>query len=125
MRRRARKDAPGTLHHVIVRGIDKRGIVDDRKDREALMSPRGDAATLTGTAVYAWSLMANPGTSCFEAGRRDSHDSCGACLRAMPSATTCAMGGTAISSRIVTSPSCGIQIRWTGDWFVHSGDSRR
>lgn len=28
----ARLDAPGTLHHVIVRGVEKRGIVDDRKE---------------------------------------------------------------------------------------------
>jgi len=30
MLRQARLDAPGTLHHVIVRGIEKRRIVDDR-----------------------------------------------------------------------------------------------
>lgn len=30
----ARLDAPGTLHHVIIRGIEKRNIVDDRKDRQ-------------------------------------------------------------------------------------------
>jgi len=28
MPRQARSDAPGTLHHVIVRGIEKRRIVD-------------------------------------------------------------------------------------------------
>ncbi len=33
MPRRARLDAPGTLHHVIVRGIEKRGIVNDVADR--------------------------------------------------------------------------------------------
>jgi putative transposase len=30
MPRQARLDTPGTLHHVIVRGIEKRRIVDDR-----------------------------------------------------------------------------------------------
>jgi hypothetical protein len=39
-----RLDAPGTLHHVIVRGIEKRRIVDDRTDREALVCRMGDAA---------------------------------------------------------------------------------
>ncbi len=34
MPRRARLDTPGTLHHVIVREIKKRGIVDDRWDRD-------------------------------------------------------------------------------------------
>jgi hypothetical protein len=29
MPRQARLDAPGTLHHVIIRGIEKRRIVDD------------------------------------------------------------------------------------------------
>jgi DNA-directed RNA polymerase specialized sigma24 family protein len=34
MPRRARLDAPGTLHHVIVRGIEKRRIADDDQDRK-------------------------------------------------------------------------------------------
>ena len=59
MPRLARLDAPGTLHHVIVRGIEKRRIVDDRRDRDALVSRMGEAATSTGTAIYAWSLMTN------------------------------------------------------------------
>jgi len=33
MPRQARLDSPGTLHHVIVRGIEKRRIVDDEMDR--------------------------------------------------------------------------------------------
>jgi hypothetical protein len=32
MPRQARLDAPGTLHHVMIRGIEKGKIVDDRKD---------------------------------------------------------------------------------------------
>ena len=32
MPRLARLEAPGTLHHVIVRGIEKRRIVDDRRE---------------------------------------------------------------------------------------------
>jgi hypothetical protein len=32
MPRRARLDAPGTLHHVIVRGIETRRIVNDDSD---------------------------------------------------------------------------------------------
>ncbi len=34
MPRQAKLDAPGTLHHVIVRGIEKRRIVDDKVDRD-------------------------------------------------------------------------------------------
>lgn len=66
-----RLDAPGTLHHLTIRAIDKRNFVDDRKDREALVSRMGDVATATPTAIYAWPLMTNHGTSCFEAGTRD------------------------------------------------------
>jgi len=59
MPRRARLDAPGTLHHVIVRGIEKRRIVDDRRDRGNFVSRLGQAAVDTETAVYAWALMTN------------------------------------------------------------------
>ncbi len=31
--RQARLDAPGTLHHVILRGIERRAIVADEEDR--------------------------------------------------------------------------------------------
>jgi len=41
MPRQARLDAPGTLHHVIVRGIEKRRIVDDGKDRENFVKRMG------------------------------------------------------------------------------------
>ncbi len=34
MPRSARLDAPRTLHHVIIRGIEKRRIVDDDEDRQ-------------------------------------------------------------------------------------------
>jgi len=34
MPRRARLDTPGTLHHVIVRGIERRRIVNDVADRK-------------------------------------------------------------------------------------------
>ena len=34
MPRTARLDAPGTLHHVIVRGIERRQIIDDNEDRK-------------------------------------------------------------------------------------------
>jgi REP element-mobilizing transposase RayT len=57
--RQARLDAPGTLHHVIVRGIEKRRIVDDEKDRESFVSRLGDLAAETQTKIYAWSLMTN------------------------------------------------------------------
>ncbi len=59
MPRQARLDAPGTLHHVIIRGIEKRIIVDDKKDRENFVSRMGGIAKDTGTSIYAWALMTN------------------------------------------------------------------
>jgi len=57
--RQARLDAPGTLHHVIIRGIEKRQIVDDDRDRENFVKRLGDLAKETETHIYAWSLMTN------------------------------------------------------------------
>lgn len=59
MPRQARLDTPGTLHHVIVRGIDKRRIANDSDDRINFMSRLGQLAIETRTAIYAWSLMTN------------------------------------------------------------------
>jgi len=57
--RQARLDAPGTLHHVILRGTEKRRIVDDDKDRQNFVKRLGDLAEETETRIYAWSLMTN------------------------------------------------------------------
>ena len=34
MPRQARPDAPGALHHVIIKGIERRNIVNNDQDRE-------------------------------------------------------------------------------------------
>ena len=59
MPRQARLDAPGTLHHVIIRGIEKRRIVNDEQDRRDFVSRLGKLASATDTTVYAWALMTN------------------------------------------------------------------
>lgn len=59
MPRQARLDSPGTLHHVMIRGIEKRRIVDDEQDRRDFVRRLGELATATGTAIYAWALMSN------------------------------------------------------------------
>ena len=59
MPRRARLDAPGTLHHVIVRGIERRRIVDDTADRKSFVERLGELADGTETSIYAWALMTN------------------------------------------------------------------
>lgn len=59
MPRQARLDAPGTLHHVIVRGIEKRRIVDDKADRDNFVSRMGQIASETEAVIYAWAVMTN------------------------------------------------------------------
>ena len=59
MPRQARLDAPGTLHHVIVRGIEKHRIVDDVADRKNFVERLGELASDTETSIYAWALMTN------------------------------------------------------------------
>ena len=59
MPRKARLDAPGTLHHVIIRGIERRPIVDDEKDRENFVLRLGRLAAETETGIFAWTLMTN------------------------------------------------------------------
>ena len=59
MPRRARLDAPGTLHHVMIRGIDKRRIVNDVADRKNFVERMGELAAGTKTSIYAWALMTN------------------------------------------------------------------
>ena len=59
MPRGARLDAPGTLHHVMVRGIEGKNIVTDDEDRGFFVSRMGNVAVATGTSIYAWALMSN------------------------------------------------------------------
>jgi putative transposase len=59
MPRQARIDAPGALHHIIVRGIERRKIFNDDKDRYDFLSRLGDILEQTQTACYAWALIPN------------------------------------------------------------------
>ena len=59
MPRRARLDAPGTLHHVMVRGIEKGKIVNDAADRKYFVNRLAALAVDTKTSIYAWALMSN------------------------------------------------------------------
>jgi putative transposase len=59
MPRAARLDAPGGLHHIIIRGIERRKIFRDAKDRENLLERLGSLLLETKTACYAWALLPN------------------------------------------------------------------
>ena len=59
MPRKARIDAPGALHHIIVRGIEQRQIFRDDRDRDQFIQRLSDVLTETDTPCYAWALMPN------------------------------------------------------------------
>jgi putative transposase len=59
MPRQARLDAPGTLHHVMIRGIEQRQIFDGEEDRENFVTRLSEIAGDTDTKIYAWALMTN------------------------------------------------------------------
>ena len=59
MPRQARLDAAGTLHHIILRAIEKRHIFGDDLDRENLVNRMVQLALETKTKIYAWSLLTN------------------------------------------------------------------
>jgi len=59
MSRKARIDAPGALHHIIVRGIERRKIFSDDRDRDNFVKRLGDIVTETQTFCFAWALIYN------------------------------------------------------------------
>lgn len=59
MPRQARIDAPGALHHIVVRGIERRAIFTDDKDREDFLERLSGLLQETATPCYAWALMTN------------------------------------------------------------------
>jgi putative transposase len=50
---------PGTLHHIIVRGIERSPIFKDNKDRQWFLERLAAIVEATGTKVYAWALIPN------------------------------------------------------------------
>jgi REP element-mobilizing transposase RayT len=59
MPRLARLDAPGALHHIIIRGIERRKIFRDNKDRDNFIDRLSDLLPATQTACYAWDFIPN------------------------------------------------------------------
>ena len=59
MPRRAKLDAPSTLHHVIIRGIENRPIFADNIDREKFLTRLDRLVQETDTKIYAWALLPN------------------------------------------------------------------
>jgi len=59
MLRQPRLDAPGTLHHVMGRGIEGTKIFRGDADREDFLSRLGELCQAGALAVYGWALMEN------------------------------------------------------------------
>jgi len=59
MPRKARIDAPGALHHIICRGIERRKIFIDNADRDNFLERLGIILNETSTPCYGWALIPN------------------------------------------------------------------
>ncbi len=70
MPRQARLDAPGVLHHVMVRGLERRPIFRDDLDRRDFWTRVGALVEATGLTVYAWALLPNHAHLLLRTGRR-------------------------------------------------------
>lgn len=68
MPRSARLDAPGVLHHIIIRGIERRVIFKDDEDREDFLSRLGKLLPATKTSCFAWALIPNHAHFLFRTG---------------------------------------------------------
>ena len=68
MPRLARLDAPGVIHHVIIRGIERRKIFRDNKDRNDMIDRLADLLPATKTSCYAWAFLSNHAHFLFRSG---------------------------------------------------------
>jgi putative transposase len=59
MPRTARLDTPGLLHHIMIRGIERRKIFNDDEDREDLIERLSVLLPETKTQCYAWAFLPN------------------------------------------------------------------
>ncbi len=68
MPRLARLDAPGVLHHIMIRGIERRNIFRINKDREDLLDRLSNLLPETKTLCYAWAFLPNHAHFLFRTG---------------------------------------------------------
>ncbi len=59
MPRGPRLDAPGVLHHVMARGMERQRIFQDDADREDFVQRLARVAAAEALRVYAWALLPN------------------------------------------------------------------
>jgi len=68
MPRIARLDAPGVLHHVMIRGIERRKIFRNDKDREDFIERLEVLCPETQTSCYSWAFLDNHAHFLFRTG---------------------------------------------------------
>jgi len=68
MPRSARLDALGALHHIMIRGIERRKIFRDDDDREDFLARLEKLLPATKTACFAWALIPNHAHFLFRTG---------------------------------------------------------
>ena len=68
MLRLARLDAPGALHHIMIRGIERRKIFRNNKDREDFLYRLSMLLPKTETSCYAWVFLPNHAHFLFRTG---------------------------------------------------------
>jgi REP element-mobilizing transposase RayT len=68
MPRLARLEAPGVLHYIIIRGIERRGIFKDDFDLENFLARLSRLVPQTQSICYAWVLMPNHAHFLFRSG---------------------------------------------------------
>jgi len=59
MPRLGRLDAPGVVHHIMIRGIERRNVFRDDGDREDFLARLAALVPATQMACYAWALLPN------------------------------------------------------------------
>jgi putative transposase len=69
MPRTARLDAPGVLHHVMIRGIEGKKIFRNNKDREDFIERLAKLCPEMNIKCYAWAFMANHAHFLFRTGQ--------------------------------------------------------
>jgi hypothetical protein len=64
MPRKVRIVAPGALHHIIIRSIERKAIFKDSADRKNFTARLDRIIPETLTRCYGWALMTNPFIYC-------------------------------------------------------------
>jgi len=70
MPRLARLDAPEVIHHVIIRGIERREIFRDNNDRNDMVDRLASLLPATNTSCYAWAFLSNHAHFLFRSGNQ-------------------------------------------------------